>query len=117
VAATVVRGAVLVVGLLMVLAGLATLGVDAASGRIGGFWLVVSGGVLIVAAALERSRYRSEAAERANEAAGPGGGETPGAVEPRFRPTDEVFVDPTTQRRMRVLLDPRTGERRYVAEG
>ena len=49
---------------------------------------------------------------------GPGGGETPGGpLEPRFRPTAEVFVDPTTGHRMRVLVDPRTGERRYVAEG
>jgi hypothetical protein len=37
-------------------------------------------------------------------------------VEPRFRPTPEVFVDPTTATRMRVLVDPRTGERRYVAD-
>jgi hypothetical protein len=81
-----------------------------------GLWLLTSGAVLIVVAVLERTRYRSEAAERANEPAGPGGGETPGVVEARFRPTDEVFVDPTTGRRMRVLLDQRTGERRYVAE-
>jgi hypothetical protein len=26
-------------------------------------------------------------------------------------------VDPTSNRRMRVFHDPRTGERRYVAEG
>ena len=31
--------------------------------------------------------------------------------------TDEVFVDPTTNRRMRVWLDPRDGSRHYVAEG
>jgi hypothetical protein len=30
--------------------------------------------------------------------------------------TDEVFVDPTTGRRMRVWLDPAGGARRYVAE-
>ena len=30
--------------------------------------------------------------------------------------TDEVFVDPTTDRRMRVWLDPRDGSRHYVAE-
>jgi hypothetical protein len=111
---TLLRGVMLAVGGLMILAGLATL-------TVGGFvtpglWLVVTGSVLVLAAVLERARYRSEAAERANEPAGPGGGETPGAVEPRFRPTDEVFVDPSTGRRMRVLLDARTGERRYVAE-
>jgi hypothetical protein len=37
-------------------------------------------------------------------------------MEPRFRPTDERFVDPTTGHRMRVYVDPRTGERRYLAE-
>ena len=30
--------------------------------------------------------------------------------------TDEVFVDPTTNRRMRVWVDPRDGARHYVAE-
>jgi hypothetical protein len=111
---TLLRGLLLVVGGLMVLAGFATLIVAGILGP--GLWLVVTGGVLMLVAVLERTRYRSEAAERANEPAGPGGGETPGVVEPRFRPTDEVFVDPSTGRRMRVLLDARTGERRYVAE-
>ena len=31
--------------------------------------------------------------------------------------TDEIFVDPTTDRRMRVWLDPKDGSRHYVAEG
>jgi hypothetical protein len=30
--------------------------------------------------------------------------------------TDEVFVDPTTNRRMRVWVDPADGARHYVAE-
>ena len=30
--------------------------------------------------------------------------------------TDEVFVDPTSGRRMRVWVDPRDGERHYVAD-
>jgi hypothetical protein len=30
--------------------------------------------------------------------------------------TDEVFVDPTTGRRMRVWVDPHDGSRHYVAE-
>jgi hypothetical protein len=114
---TLFRGLLLVVGAVMVLAGFAILTAGGIVGAPPGLWLVATGGVLMVVAVLERTRYRSEAAERANEPAGPGGGETPGVVEPRFRPTDEVFVDPTTGRRMRVLLDPRTGERRYVAEG
>jgi hypothetical protein len=113
---TLLRSLLLVVGTLMFLAGLVALTAGGIAAGVPALWLIVTGGVLMVAAVLERTRYRSEAAERANEPAGPGGGETPGAVEPRFRPTDEVFVDPTTGRRMRVLLDARTGERRYVAE-
>jgi hypothetical protein len=82
-----------------------------------GLTWVLLGAVLVVAVALERNRYRSEAAELSNAPAGPGGGETSGtALEPRFRPTSEVFVDPSTGRQMRVLADPSTGERRYVAE-
>ncbi len=109
------RALVFAGGLVLVLAGFASIGLGGNSAP-AGLWLVLTGGVLLVAAVLERTRYRSEAAEKAMEAAGPGGGETAGEVEPRFRPTDVVFVDPTTQRRMRVLLDARTGERRYVAE-
>jgi hypothetical protein len=41
----------------------------------------------------------------------------PERPEARFRPTDEVFVDPTTHQKMRVYADSATGERRYVAEG
>lgn len=110
-----VRALVLIGGVLLTLAGF---GAIAIGGEVAltGLWLVVMGGVLLIAGVLERTRYRSEAAERAQEPSGPGGGETAGEVEARFRPTDEVFVDPTSQRRMRVLLDVRSGERRYVAE-
>ena len=38
-----------------------------------------------------------------------GGGES-SAMEPRFQPTDEVFIDPSTRVPMRVYADPRTGE-------
>ena len=69
-----------------------------------------------MAVVLERSRYRSEAAERSDAAPGPGGGE-PSVPQPPFRPTDEVFVDPTSGHRLRVYLNPATGERRYHAEG
>ncbi len=34
-----------------------------------------------------------------------------------WRRTDEVFVDPSTSRRMRVWVDPQDGSRHYVAEG
>jgi hypothetical protein len=33
-----------------------------------------------------------------------------------FRATDELFVDPTSGQRLRVYLNPATGERRYYAE-
>jgi hypothetical protein len=78
--------------------------------------LVLFGGAGILAIVLERGRYRSEHAERSSAPAGPGGGETESTLEPRFLRTEEAFVDPTSGRRMRVWLDPRTGERRYRAE-
>ncbi|MEO8228326.1 MAG: hypothetical protein ABI628_01045 [Chloroflexota bacterium] len=99
---------------LVILAGLALLGsVGPGSGGLG---FVILGGAAMVLLLFERTRYRSEAAERTGDPIGPGGGEPPGTLEPRFAPTVEVFVDPTSQRRMRVFADPRTGERRYVAE-
>jgi hypothetical protein len=70
----------------------------------------------VIAALAERLRYRSLAADRQGDDNGPGGGE-PSLPEARFRPTDERFVDPTTGLQMRVFVDSRTGERRYVAEG
>jgi hypothetical protein len=77
--------------------------------------LFVPGALLLAAVVLERTRYRSLAAERTGDGHGPGGGEPtgPGA---RFRPTDERFVDPTTGVPMRVYVDPTTGDRRYVPE-
>jgi hypothetical protein len=75
-------------------------------------------GAVAVLVVLERQRYRSAAAERGGPPPGPGGGEEPdGRLEARFRPTDERFVDPPSGRRMRVWVDPASGERRYVAEG
>jgi hypothetical protein len=111
----VLRALIFVIGALLTVAGFGLIALGGAI-ALNGLWLVLMGGVMLIAAVLERNRYRSEAAERAMDGAGPGGGETAGDVEPRFRPTEEVFVDPTSQRRMRVLLDARTGERRYVAE-
>ena len=66
---------------------------------------------------IERVRYRSEATDRSGAPTGPGGGEPIGAqIEPRFRRSDEVFIDPTSSRTMRVWVDPGNGERRYEAE-
>jgi Lon protease-like protein len=110
------RGLILVLGALLVLGGL----VAVSAGReaaISGVWAVVVGLVMIVVAVVERFRYRSEVAERSGLPVGPGGGEpTAQPLETRFRRTDEVFVDPTSDRRMRVWLDEATGERRYRAE-
>jgi hypothetical protein len=104
-----------VVGGLSFLGGLAELSVsggDAGSGVVG----ILFGTAIMVAAVIQQSRYRSEAAERSHDAPGPGGGES-GHLEPRFLPTNEVFADPTSHRLMRVFVDPRTGERRYRAQG
>ena len=100
------------IGVLLLAAGLAA---TVGGAGLSGLWATIIGAGLVVAVAIERNRYRSEAADRAFEPSGPGGGEPAGPVEPRFRPTDELFVDPTTGVQMRVHVDPRTGERRYVA--
>ncbi len=111
------RGLVIVFGGLMVFAGLASVADGGTAAGISGGWLVVVGMVLMVAGILERFRYRSEAAERSGLPVGPGGGEPAGeSLETRFHRTDEVFVDPTSERRMRVWLDRDSGERRYRAE-
>lgn len=102
-----------------VLAALLMLGglIGAMAGAwVDGLWAAVTGAVILIAVVFERTRYRSEAAERSQTGSGPGGGETTMPTAP-FRPTDEVFVDPTTGHRLRVYLDPATGERRYWAEG
>ena len=82
----------------------------------GGLAFTLGGGAVIIVLLLERTRYRSEAADQKGEPIGPGGGEPPGTLDPRFAPSTEAFIDPSTGRRMRVFVDPRTGERRYVAE-
>jgi hypothetical protein len=114
---SIARGLIGGLGVLLLLGGVA---LAAAAGRgadlFAVVFLVVPGAILVIAALIERLRYRSLAADRQGDDHGPGGGE-PAVPESRFRPTDERFVDPTTGIAMRVFLDPRTGERRYVAEG
>ena len=77
-----------------------------------GLWLVALGAAGLIAVAFERTRYQSEAAERGGEAPGSAGIDD-GPIDPRFRATDERFVDPTTRQRLRVWVDPASGERRY----
>lgn len=77
--------------------------------------LLAVGGIAVLF--FERMRYHSGAAEgepRTPDA--PGGDHPDDPLEPRFRPTPEVFVDPTSGRTMRVHVDPGTGERRYRVE-
>jgi hypothetical protein len=114
--ANLIRGVILVLGVLIALGGFVAIAFGGESG-FAGIWAVIVGIVFIVAALIERTRYRSALAERSQEAPGPGGGEpTDRPMEPRFRRTDERFIDPTTHVSMRVWLDPDTGERRYRAE-
>jgi hypothetical protein len=111
----VIRGGLVVLGVVMMVGGLGVIAALAGAAVIG-LQLVAMGAFLVVVVAIERSRYRSATAERTNATPGPGGGEPAGNVDPRFRATGEVFIDPTTGHRMRVLVDPASGERRYVAE-
>jgi hypothetical protein len=113
---SVVRLVLGVIGGFMLLGGIALAFSGVPGVFISAFWLIPSGALLVIVAIVEVSRYRSEQAELAGgEAPGPGGGE-PGPLEARFRRTDEVFVDPTSNKKMRVFIDAGTGERRYVAE-
>jgi len=114
--ATIVRGIIVVFGLLVMVGGLLAIVALPAIGLAGLVW-VVGGGILVVAVLFERQRYRSGAAELANAQPGPGGGEPSGGqLEARFRMTAEAFIDPTTGVHMRVAVDPATGDRRYVAD-
>jgi hypothetical protein len=109
---------VLAVGLTMAVAGLAVLALGGAAATITALWLIGIGIAFMIGTLIERVRYRSEAADRSGEPHGPGGGEPANAtIEPRFRRSDEVFIDPTSRQTMRVWVDPGSGERRYVAEG
>ena len=113
---TIARGLIGGLGVLLMLGGIAMAAVGGRGGDMfGALFLFVPGVLLVAAAVLERLRYRSLAAEASGDGTGPGGGER-ATPEARFRPTDERFVDPTTGTPMRVYLDARTGERRYVAE-
>jgi hypothetical protein len=106
---------VLGAGLVLTVVGLSLLGSPEGAGV--GLYPLFLGLGLIIAAAIERARYRSAEAEGTAAEPGPGGGEPAGTtLDPRFRATEERFVDPTTGVRMRVWLDPVAGERRYLAE-
>jgi hypothetical protein len=111
------RVIVLLGGVTLLLLGLASIVFGGPGIAITGLWLVGIGIACIVGTLIERVRYRSDATDRAGLPTGRAGGEPVGTrLEPRFRRSDEVFVDPTSGHRMRVWLDPSNGERRYVTE-
>lgn len=101
-------------GICSVLFLLAGLFLIAAGGPpiVSGLWLLALGGIGLVIVAFETRRYRSEAAELDHDSVG-GAGVDEATPEPRFRPTEERFMDPTTRKLVRVWMDPGTGERRY----
>jgi len=109
------RGLIGGLGVVLVVVGLVAAAAGPGGNVLSFLFLILPGVILIVAALFERLRYRSLEADGPGDGFGPGGSE-PAPPEPRFRPTDERFVDPTTGVQMRVFLDPATGERRYVAE-
>ena len=105
-------------GVCLIVFGIYLIVLPGTGGSITGLWTVLLGAALIVGALIERIRYRNEAVDRNGTPAGVAGGEPAGTVlEPRFQRTDEVFTDPTSGHLMRVWMDPRTGERRYLTEG
>jgi hypothetical protein len=113
--ANLTRLLVLGAGLVLTVVGLSLLSSPEGAGF--GLYPLFLGLGLIIAAAIERVRYRSTDAEGSAAEPGPGGGEPAGTtLDPRFRPTEERFVDPTSGVRMRVWIDPVAGERRYLAE-
>ena len=65
-----------------------------------GWQVLVFGALVLIGTLFERWRYRA-----VESAAGPPG-----------QPTGEKFLDPATGQPIEVYFDPRTGERRYVAD-
>ncbi len=99
------------------LGGLFALASGELGGAVAGVAMLGSAAAIAFATQYEQMRYHSEAAEPTAAPSGPGGEAPAVALEPRFRPTSEVFVDPSSGRRMRVYSDGASGERRYRAEG
>jgi hypothetical protein len=89
------RAALLLVAIVMILGGIVGLAL-----RVPLFGPLIGGLLLLVGVLFERWRYKPV--------------ET--AVGPRFKPTGERFVDPTSKIPVRVYADARTGERRYVED-
>ncbi len=105
------RIAVAAISALLMLAGLFAV-VGGGPPALTGIWLLLLGGAGLLAVAFERTRYRSETAELTGDPGAAAGVDTE-PPDPRFVATDERFIDPTTRRRLRVWIDPASGERRY----
>jgi len=113
---TIARGVIGGIGVAMIIGSVAFIALSGPAGDLlTALFMFLPGVLLLTGVILERSRYRSLHAERVGDAAGPGGGE-PDRPDPRFQPTGERFVDPTTHLPMRVWIDPASGEQRYVPE-
>jgi hypothetical protein len=82
-------GGLALIGLLLLMRGLP-----------GGAQALGLGGLIVLATAFERWRYRPNSAR-------PGAG---------WEPTGERFEDPQSGKTVRVFYDPRSGERRYVSD-
>jgi hypothetical protein len=94
------RVAIGVIGAVLMAVGLLLL----ASGGVltwPGIELVVLGVAALVIAFFERLRYRTAA---------------DGSDRGGLRPTDERFIDPSSGERLRVWIDPQSGERSYRRE-
>jgi hypothetical protein len=91
------RAALAAVGVALIAIGLAGLRL----GMWGAAQAIIVGAVFCVGALWERARYKPI--------------ET-GTPEARFQPTGERFIDPSSRTRVRVYVDPATGERKYVRE-
>jgi len=91
-------GVALVGGLLLVLAG----GTD---GVASGIWLIVTGSVVLLAVVFERTRYRSEHAERTPRLPARAAARRRARRWSRGSSPGRGLVDPTSRRRMRVWLD------------
>ena len=113
------RLVVILVGVMLVALGL-WIAIAENEGQLGlillGLLTAAFGVIMIGVLAVERLRYRSAAAEVPQTVGTPGGEPSDAPLDARFRPTDEVFVDPTSGKTMRVFADPASGERRYLVE-
>ncbi len=103
--------------ILFVVGGLVAIVTGEPGGLFGGLILIACAVPLAVGGLREQRRYRAGRDEASlSSPYGPGGVPPSERLDPRFRATDEVFIDPSTGIRMRVYADATTGERRYRAE-